>query len=77
MGAYGRSYDFPVARFGDGRVFDLSTVPEKNSGDYQKYWFLGKVTQGWCRLDTVMGRLSGESRIRSLQEISIARIVIS
>jgi galactose mutarotase-like enzyme len=62
LGQYGRCYDFPMAKFGDGRVFDLSTVPEKNSGDYQKYWFLGKVTQGWCRLHDQHEKLSIDLR---------------
>jgi galactose mutarotase-like enzyme len=50
LGSYGRVYDFPVAELEDDRSFDLSSVPKKNSGDYQKYWFLGKVKQGWCSL---------------------------
>jgi len=50
LGSYGRIYEFPFAKLEDGRVFDLSLVPKRNSSDYQKYWFLGKVKQGWCSL---------------------------
>jgi hypothetical protein len=47
---YGRTYDFPNAQLADGSKFNLSIVPEKNNFGYQKYYFLGKVTQGWCIL---------------------------
>ncbi len=47
---YGRSYDFPIAQLADGSKFNLSIVPEKNEFGYQKYYFLCKVTQGWCIL---------------------------
>jgi galactose mutarotase-like enzyme len=50
LGPYGRVYEFPAATLENGDIFNLSTVPEKYSGDYQKYWFLGKVDDGWCRL---------------------------
>ena len=50
LGPYGRTYDFPAAKLEEGCTFDLSSVPKKNSADYQKYWFLGKVKEGWCSL---------------------------
>jgi galactose mutarotase-like enzyme len=50
LGPYGRIYDFPGAGLEGGRVFDLSRIPEQHSADYQKYWFLGRVTEGWCVL---------------------------
>ena len=50
LSQYGKVYDFPVARLEDGSEFNLSLVPEKNDDGYQKYYFLGKVTEGWCSL---------------------------
>jgi hypothetical protein len=47
-GPYGRVYDFPAARLEGGSGFDFSRIPEKHGADYQKYWFLGRVTEGWC-----------------------------
>ena len=47
---YGKAYDFPIAQLADGSKFNLAVVPEKNDFGYQKYYFLGKVTQGWCIL---------------------------
>lgn len=46
---YGKTYDFPVAQLADGK-FNLAVVPGKNDEGFQKYYFLGKVTQGWCIL---------------------------
>jgi hypothetical protein len=50
LGPYGGMYDFPKAKLSGGTLFDLSKVPKNNESDYQKYWFLGKVTEGWCNL---------------------------
>jgi hypothetical protein len=54
LGAYGRELDFPRAERGAGKgggeMYDLSLVPEKNGEGYQKYYFTGKVTEGWCLL---------------------------
>jgi len=50
LGTYGRIYGFPSAELEGGPSFDLSRVPKKYSADHQKYWFLGKVTEGWCIL---------------------------
>ncbi len=47
---YGKTYDFPVAQFADGSKFNFAIVPEKNNFGFQKYYFLGKVTRGWCIL---------------------------
>jgi len=47
---YGKAYAFPVATFEDGENFNLGLVPEKNDSAYQKYYFAGKVTEGWCIL---------------------------
>ena len=47
MSEYGKAYDFPVAELCDGSKFNLAVVPEKNNDGYQKYYFLGKVTEGW------------------------------
>ena len=58
LGPYGRTYDFPTAKLEDGRIFELSSVPKKNSADYQKYWFLGKVKEGWCSLHNPHKRLN-------------------
>jgi len=58
LGSYGRTYAFPDAKLDDGSIFDLSSVPKKNSSDYQKYWFLGKVKQGWCSLHNPHSRLN-------------------
>jgi galactose mutarotase-like enzyme len=58
LGPYGRIYGFPSAELEGGKKFDLSKVPKKNSADYQKYWFLGKVTEGWCILYNPKKKLS-------------------
>ena len=50
LGPYGWMYGFPEAKLSNGTVFDMSKVPKKNSSDYQKYWFVGKVPEGWCTL---------------------------
>jgi hypothetical protein len=50
LGGYGKTYTFPVAKFDDGKEFQLGIVPEKNATHYQKYYFSGKVTEGWCLL---------------------------
>jgi hypothetical protein len=47
---YGSFYNFPVAELSDGMEFDLNLVPERNDYGYQKYYFSGKVTDGWCIL---------------------------
>jgi galactose mutarotase-like enzyme len=58
LGPYGRMLSFPRAETAGGHVFDLSSVPEKNSGDYQKYWFSGKVRQGWCSLHNPVTKIN-------------------
>jgi len=58
LGPYGRIYGFPSAELEEGKKFDLSKVPKKNSADYQKYWFLGRVTEGWCILYNPEKKLS-------------------
>jgi galactose mutarotase-like enzyme len=50
LGPYGRIYGFPSAELEGGASFDLSRMPKKYGADYQKYWFLGKLTEGWCIL---------------------------
>jgi hypothetical protein len=50
LGSYGSVYDFPSANLDDGKEFNLSIVPKKNSWGYQKYFFHGKVSGGWCVL---------------------------
>ncbi len=50
LGAYGNTYAFPVGKCDDGTEFNFGVVPEKNESGYQKYFFTGKVTEGWCIL---------------------------
>ncbi|MHC4443722.1 MAG: aldose epimerase family protein [Planctomycetota bacterium] len=50
LGKYGEKHNFPIARLADGNEFNLALVPERNEKGYQKYFFLGKVTEGWCSL---------------------------
>jgi hypothetical protein len=50
LGGYGRVHDFPVAWPEDGTELNLGEVPAKNDTGYQKYWFLGRATDGWCML---------------------------
>ena len=47
---YGKAYGFPLATLDNGDECDLSKVPEKNDSGYQKYYFEGKMTEGWCGL---------------------------
>jgi hypothetical protein len=50
LGAYGRALDFPLARGADGSEMRLDTMPARNDSGFQKYWFAGRVTEGWCML---------------------------
>jgi len=56
LGAYGAMHDFPLADLSGGR-FDLGTVPARNPEGYQKYFFCGPVTEGWCELREPSGGL--------------------
>ncbi len=47
---YGKEYAFPSATFEDGQNINLGLVPERNDDGFQKYYFAGKVTEGWCIL---------------------------
>jgi galactose mutarotase-like enzyme len=55
---YGRRYHFPVAALDDGRRENLALVPEYNEQGYQKYYFAGPVTDGWCLLYDPQHRLN-------------------
>jgi galactose mutarotase-like enzyme len=55
---YGQSYSFPVARRADGSEVRLDRVPARNPSGWQKYWFAGKVTEGWCALHDPLKKLS-------------------
>lgn len=48
LGDYGRHYSFPMGVKEDGNEINFSIVPERNNFGYQKYFFLGKITAGWC-----------------------------
>jgi galactose mutarotase-like enzyme len=50
LGGYGERHDFPVVRFADGKEVHLDRVPSRNSDGFQKYWFAGPVSDGWCML---------------------------
>ncbi len=50
LGPYGRESDFPLVKNIDNSKVDLSVVPERNTEGYQKYYFSGKVSEGWCLL---------------------------
>ena len=58
LGPYGRETGFPEAMSAEGRPLDLSVVPERNSDGYQKYYFTGKVTEGWCLLHSPEWKLN-------------------
>ena len=47
---YGRVYPFPRCRMADGTLFELNRVPPRNATGFQKYYFLGPATEGWCEL---------------------------
>lgn len=49
LGSYGAMFDFPLARLPDG-PFALDRVPPRNADGYQKYYFCGRVPEGWCLL---------------------------
>ena len=53
LGGYGDRHTFPRTS-----GIDLSTVPPQDTKGYQKYYFLGKVQEGWCRLDNPEANLS-------------------
>lgn len=58
LGGYGLRYDFPRAQRADGTAIRLDRVPARNATGYQKYWFVNKVTDGWCILHDAKRRLS-------------------
>lgn len=43
-----KEYSYPIVNEGKKNEFDLSTVPGKNMVGFQKYYFLGTVSEGWC-----------------------------
>jgi galactose mutarotase-like enzyme len=47
---YGKRLSFPIARLAAGSEFRCDAVPAQNDSGYQKYYFAGKVSEGWCRL---------------------------
>ena len=47
---YGKIYDFPTATLENGKSLYLNHIQKRNSYGYQKYYFLGKVTEGWCKI---------------------------
>lgn len=47
---YGEELSFPVARPRRGGEVRLDRVAKKNPACWQKYWFRGPVTEGWCML---------------------------
>jgi galactose mutarotase-like enzyme len=55
---YGKTHTFPVAELEDGTRLNLGVVPRKNDYGYQKYYFLGPATEGWCLLHDPARRLS-------------------
>jgi hypothetical protein len=57
LGPYGAVYDFPVARLPEGQ-FALNRVPPRNADGYQKYYFCGRVPEGWCLLYDPQRRLN-------------------
>lgn len=50
LGPYGERYAFPAARPAGGAEVRLDRVPARNPAGWQKYWFAGPVTEGWCLL---------------------------
>jgi galactose mutarotase-like enzyme len=50
LGGYGERLSFPNARLRDGSRFDLDRMPARNERGYQKYFFQGRVPEGWCLL---------------------------
>jgi galactose mutarotase-like enzyme len=46
--SYGEELSFPVARPRGAPELRLDRVPRKNPTGWQKYWFAGPVTEGWC-----------------------------
>lgn len=48
LGEEMKEYLFPVVHGGKKNEFDLSTIPGKNRVGFQKYYFLGPVSEGWC-----------------------------
>ncbi|MCP4404205.1 MAG: hypothetical protein GY801_43720 [bacterium] len=48
--SYGKQYDFPLAMLDNGEQCSLEKISEKDGVGYQKYYFAGKVPEGWCAL---------------------------
>jgi galactose mutarotase-like enzyme len=55
---YGKVYDFPTAQRADGAELNLAVIPPQNGYGYQKYYFMGRVPEGWCVLRDTVRRLS-------------------
>ncbi len=50
LGGYGRELPFPCCTGPEEAEIDLSRVPVENRSGYQKYYFAGEATKGWCAL---------------------------
>ncbi len=58
LGPYGERYAFPAARLAGGGEVRLDRMPPRNPSGWQKYWFDGPVTEGWCLLYDPARRLA-------------------
>lgn len=50
LGSYGNEITWPRWTDSKGKQHDLSVIRSPNAHDSEKYFFVGKMTNGWCRL---------------------------
>lgn len=60
LGPYGRIYDWPLARLDDGATLDLRRMRPKATRQAYKYYIVGRLPQGRCRLTFPNSRLTLE-----------------
>ena len=47
---FGQVYEYPGVKVEGGGAFDLSRMPARDGRGYHKYYFWGRLTEGWCGL---------------------------
>ncbi|TFG58817.1 MAG: hypothetical protein E4H36_14940 [Spirochaetales bacterium] len=55
---YGKLYDFPIIEDRTGGCINIAVMPEEGTTCYAKYYFAGRVTEGWCLLYDKMRNLN-------------------
>lgn len=57
IGSYGDSFTYPFVQKADGSVYDIRLHRGNDANDYQKFYFAGKVPEGWGQIQYPDGHL--------------------